>query len=186
MLDGYIEAFPDNGQTKLVVFSKRIPEAEECFKSTYGYRKDIEFILNDKPFTQEELVKLYHKADCYVNISHGEGLSMPDLEAMSTGLPVIGSNWDSRGEFLDDDVGWMVKIKELSHINLGLDDCGCWATYDQNDYIYKLRYVVNHPEEVVMKGKKGAERIRAKFTPRDSALAMDMMFVDIKTNGEGR
>ena len=27
-----------------------------------------------KPFPLEELMKLYERADCYVNISHGEGI----------------------------------------------------------------------------------------------------------------
>jgi glycosyltransferase involved in cell wall biosynthesis len=181
MLDGYISTFPDNGETKFIVFSKYIEEVNTMMREKYGYRADIEFVFNKTPFTLEEMVNLYHRADCYINISHGEGLSMPDMEAMSTGLPVIGSNWDTRGTFLDDEVGWMVKISGYSKAYTGMEDiCGQWAEYDTEDYKRLLKYVVEHPKEVERKGKKAAERIRNDFSPKRAALELNKMLQEVQ------
>jgi glycosyltransferase involved in cell wall biosynthesis len=180
-LDGYVNTFPDNGKTKFILFSKYVEEVENIMLAKYGYRKDIEFIFNKTPFTYKEMAELYGRADCYVNISHGEGLSMPDMEAMSTGLPVIGSNWDSRGVFLDNETGWMVKTVGYSKAYTGmLDICGQWMDYDKDEYVRLLKYTAEHPEECRKKGKKASERIRRDFTPERTALALDKMFEEIQ------
>jgi glycosyltransferase involved in cell wall biosynthesis len=182
MLEGYVNTFPDDGKTKFILFSKHVPEVEKMINDMYNYRKDIEFIFNKKPLTRKKLSELYHRADCYVNISHGEGLSIPDMEAMSTGLPVIGSNWDSRGVFLDNEVGWMVKIDGFTKaFSLMTDICGKWASYNTQDYMRLLKYVVEHPEEVRVKGKKAAERIRKEFTPEKTASALDKILQKVQS-----
>lgn len=106
---------------------------------------------------------------------------MPDMEAMSTGLPVIGSNWDSRGIYLDNEVGWMVKINGFTKAYTGMEDiCGQWADYDTEDYTRLLKYVAEHPEEVRTKGRKAAKRIHKEFTPEKAALALDKMLQEVK------
>lgn len=179
VVEGYISAFPDNGKTRFILKSNDFGELS-WFQNRYGYRKDVEFIYTKTPLTQQELIKLYGRADCYVNISHGEGIGMPDIEAMATGLPVIGSNWDARGTFLNEDVGWMLKIKAWT---VAYSDCvesnGEWADYDQEDYVRILQYVADHPEEAMEKGKVAAERIRNDFTPEQAALALDKVLMDI-------
>jgi glycosyltransferase involved in cell wall biosynthesis len=181
MLDGYISTFPDDGKTRFIVLSKYIKEVEDMMLAKYGHRKDIEFILNKTPLPIKELLALYKQADCYVNISHGEGLSIPDMEAMSTGLPVIGSNWDTRSVFLDDEVGWMVKINGFTKAYTGMIDiCGQWADYDTDDYVRLLKYVTEHPEEAREKGRKAAERIRIDFSPQRAALALDRILQEVQ------
>jgi glycosyltransferase involved in cell wall biosynthesis len=181
MLDGYISTFPDDGKTKFILCSQYRKEVEEMMLKKYRYRNDIEFIFSKHPFTREGSRQLFYRADCYVNISHGEGLSMPDMEAMSTGLPVIGSNWDSRGIYLDNEVGWMVKINGFTKAYTGMEDiCGQWADYDTEDYTRLLKYVAEHPEEVRTKGRKAAKRIHKEFTPEKAALALDKMLQEVK------
>lgn len=190
-LDGYLAAFPDNGKTKLIIKSGDFGDVSSLRPKCEG-RKDIEIIFTDgmKPFPLEELMKLYERADCYVNISHGEGIGMPDLEAMATGLPVIGSNWDTRGLFIDDDVGYVVKL--TGHVpayrHSGIEeDCGVWAAFDGNDYVRILKHVAEHKEEAREKGRKSAEKILNNFRSDQAAMDLDkvlMEIYDIKVNGK--
>jgi glycosyltransferase involved in cell wall biosynthesis/GT2 family glycosyltransferase len=183
ILEGYALTFPDNGKTKFILKSNDFGSPAP-FQELYKDRKDIEFIYTDeKPLTTEELIDLYKSADCYVNLSHGEGIGMPDLEALSTGIPVIGSNWDSRRVFLDDEVGWMVKVSHMDkayrYTLCKNDECGEWAMFDSQDYMRILKYVVDHQEESREKGRKGAERVTNNFTAKHSAKALDELFMDI-------
>jgi len=191
-LDGYLQAFPeDNGKTKLIIKSGDFGDVSSLRPKCEG-RKDIEIIFTDgmKPFPLEELMKLYERADCYVNISHGEGIGMPDLEAMATGLPVIGSNWDTRGLFIDDEVGYVVKIAGYApaYRHSGIEeDCGVWAMFDGDDYVRILKHVAKNPEEAREKGRKSAEKILNNFSADQAAKDLDdvlMEIYDIKVNNK--
>ncbi len=181
LIQGYVQAFPDDGKTKLILKAQNYGGDDSMYKDDayvkcYRHRKDIEFIFPTYIMSHEEILALYHRADCYINIAHGEGLGLPDMEAMATGLPVIGSNWDARSVFLDDSVGWMINISNMSDAYTYQGDghdYGKWADYNHDNYISILRYASKHPQEAKYKGKMGAERIRTKFTPKATAGALD-------------
>jgi GT2 family glycosyltransferase len=187
ILSGYAATFPDNGKTHFILKSNDFGEVT-AFRGMYKDRKDITFLYTDKiPMTQEDLLNLFGMADCYVNLSHGEGIGMPDLEALATGIPVIGSNWDTRKVFLDDEVGWMVKISRMDkayQYTFPNDDCGEWAHFDGEDYMRILKHVVENPEEAREKGRKGAERIKKNFSVEAAAKAVDDLFMDVYKNNK--
>lgn len=181
MIDGYCNTFDNDGRTRLIIKSNN-GGIIDYIKERYAHRNDIEFIYtNNTPLTNQEMRELYASADCYVNMSHGEGIGLPDLEAIATGIPVIGSNWDGRGTFLDENVGWMVKIDKYvkSYDFPGAEDSGVWAEYNTNDYHRILKYAFEHPEEVAFKGKRGSERVKDKFTSDIAAKSMDDLLMSI-------
>jgi|PlaIllAssembly_1097288.scaffolds.fasta_scaffold02300_2 glycosyltransferase involved in cell wall biosynthesis/GT2 family glycosyltransferase len=181
-IDAYVRSFPDDGKTKFIIKSNDFGKPDRLIKK-YGDRKDIEFIYtNEVPLSHEELLKLYQRADCYVNVSHGEGIGMPDLEALATGLPVIGSNWDTRGLFLDDEVGWIVKVDHMDKAykyTFPDDDCGEWAMFNDENIEQILKYVVEHQEEARAKGFKGSARVKEKFTVSRAAKELDELLMNI-------
>ena len=188
MLDGYCAAFPDDGKTKFILKSNDFGVVD-WFKAKYQHRKDIEFLYTaEKPFDQAELLELYRRADCYVNLSHGEGIGMPDIEALATGLPVIGSSWDTRGVFLDEEVGWMVDVSHLepAYQMTVKEDCGDWAAFRGEHYIAVLREAAGNPEVAKMRGAKGAERVRTNFAPENAAGALDSLLMDIYFKKQSR
>jgi len=181
LLDGYLRAFNDDGRTKLIIKSGDFGILEKITSVCAG-RNDVEMLYtSDKPMTTAEMLELYERADCYINISHGEGIGMPDLEAMATGLPVIGSNWDARGVFLDDAVGWMVNVAFFAPAyRSGVsEDCGEWAHYDGEHYVKLLKYVVDNPDEARRKGKTAADRVANNFNSVIAANAMDNILFEI-------
>lgn len=187
-LDGYCQVFPDDGRSKFILKSNDFG-VWDIFKTRYAHRKDIEFLYTkDPPYTREELLELFRCADVYVNLSHGEGIGMPDLEAMATGLPVIGSNWDTRGMFLDEQTGWPIKIAAFGPAYKGTvgEDCGTWAYYDGQDYIRVLQDIKKNPAIAREKGKAAAQRVREGFTPAKAARALDDVLMEIYAKEHAR
>ncbi len=181
LLECYMNAFPDDGKTKLIVKSNHFGGVEYSKNLTKG-RNDVEYIYtNEKPLSTQEMVDLYASADCYINLSHGEGTGMPEVEAMATGLPVITSNWDARKTFIDESVGWMIKVAYLdkAYKQLADEDCGEWAQYDLNNVVDLMRTAYNNPAEAKHRGLNGAERIKYKFSAKKAAQGFDAIFMDI-------
>jgi glycosyltransferase involved in cell wall biosynthesis/ubiquinone/menaquinone biosynthesis C-methylase UbiE len=181
LIEGYLRAFEDDGRTKLIIKSGDFGILEKI-KPICAGRNDIEMLYtSDKPMTTSEMLGLYERADCYINLSHGEGIGMPDLEAMATGLPVIGANWDARGAFLDNSVGWMVNVSFFAKAyRSGVEeDCGEWAHYDGEHYVKILRYVFDNQDEARNKGKLAAERVANNFNSKIAANAMDDILFEV-------
>jgi glycosyltransferase involved in cell wall biosynthesis/SAM-dependent methyltransferase len=188
MVDGYCQAFPPNGRTRLLYKSNDFGVLD-WFREHYKDRPDIEWIYtSQKPLHQAELLRLYQKADVYVNLSHGEGIGMPDLEAMATGLPVVGLNWDTRGLFLSEKTGWPLAVNrmEKAYRSTVQEDCGDWGCADTEEYVNALKEIANDPAVAREKGKRAAELVRREFTPEKAAAALDAVLFEIYEKRFGR
>lgn len=116
--------------------------------------KDRRIKVINRHYRFEELQALYPMMDCFVFPSHAEGSGLPPREAMSTGLPVILTNWSGLEE---------VALKEISYpltpvaIDIpdvrGPDQPGFMARIDIAELMYLMRYVYEHREESLSKGK---------------------------------
>jgi len=73
----------------------------------YGIADKLIVMEKGMPFGQ--LWGLYSMADAFLLPSKAEGLGLPILESMATGLPVIGTDCTAIGELLADDRGFPVK-----------------------------------------------------------------------------
>jgi glycosyltransferase involved in cell wall biosynthesis/tetratricopeptide (TPR) repeat protein len=65
-------------------------------------------LLLDRALGDEEMVRLYRAADCYVMPSRGEGWGRTYMEAMAVGLPTIGTRWSGNLEFMSDENAYLV------------------------------------------------------------------------------
>lgn len=63
-----------------------------------------------KGMTDEKLNLLYNLSSVSVNTSIGEGLSLPALEAMAVGLPVIATDYAAISELIDEGGGFKLDI----------------------------------------------------------------------------
>jgi len=92
--DLLIKAFDEEfkeGEAKLILkigtFWQKPIDYNQAVKNILGHEnKDI--IINSEYVSEEELVKFYQKADCFVAPTKGEGFGMTILNAMAVGLPV--------------------------------------------------------------------------------------------------
>jgi len=107
----------------------------------------------------------YNEADCYILPSRGEAFNLPALEAMSSSLPVIVSDFGGHLDFVNEDFSWLVPVKRLSHlserlckINSAYKDL--WFAEPEISDIRKImRYVYENRDEVKEKGAKARKYV---------------------------
>ena len=193
LLRAYCEAFTVDDDCGLILKISRshgiamsdvISQAEEVI---YGLgeslqkRFDIEII--DDPYTSEQMCQLYRAVDAFVLPSRGEGWGRPYMEAMATGLPVIGTAASGNIDFMNQNNSVLISAqsvpvpgKAVYEINVY---AGCnWFEPDllelgqamlviKNDPEHRKRISANAMNDIVEKhsisaGKRYFERAIAK------------------------
>jgi len=120
---------------------------------TVGHRSNV-------TLPPDQMAELYNYADCHVTTSHGESVSLPTLEMMSCGNPVICPNFSAMTEWVEDSgAGKLAKIKALWTTALLEDQC----LVDEIDCAKQMMEIYNDKKLCKEMGKKGAKYIREKF-----------------------
>lgn len=83
---------------KLVIVGKKAWMYEDILKSAFQNDTVKDRIILTDYVTDEDLVRLYNAAQCFIYPSFFEGFGIPPLEAMACGVPVIVSNASSLPE----------------------------------------------------------------------------------------
>lgn len=116
---------------------------------------------------QAALLEFLREIDAFVLPSRGEGFGLCALEAMSTGLPVIATNWSGPVEYLGCDFSLPLAYRlvdaggtEAHKIHF----FGMWAEPDYEHLRYLLRWVYDHPEEAAQRGRIASERVHKEWT----------------------
>jgi len=61
--------------------------------------------------SNKEMMRIHSTGDCFVSAHRGEGLGLPQVEAMSIGNPVISTNFGGVHEFFDNNNSWLIDYK---------------------------------------------------------------------------
>jgi len=85
---------------------------------------DERITVIDEDWTRDQMVALYHSHDCLLAPSRGEGSGLTPRDAMSTGLPVILTDWSGLSEIADSRYTYPVEVEELEPAPL---DCSSYA-----------------------------------------------------------
>ena len=127
---------------------------------------EIEFI--DDTLSEEEMFDLYRACDIFVSPYRGEGFSLPTLEAMACGLPVVVTAGGATDDFCDEEVAWLIPSSKVS---IGNDLDGAPLTGeafllepDSNVLTDTLKYIFLNPGEVIKTGINAQYRARTKWT----------------------
>jgi len=93
--DLLVKAFDEEfkpGEAKLLLkigtFWQKPIDYKQAVKNILGH-ENPDIIINSEYVAEEELVKFYHNADCFVAPTKGEGFGMTIINAMACGLPVV-------------------------------------------------------------------------------------------------
>lgn len=113
---------------------------------------------------EEEVPKLYASAHCFVLPSRGEGLGLPYIEAMASGLPVIATDWGAQQNYIKDGVNGMLipnkinLIRDVEYIKKCPHAVGhSWADADLKTLQEKMRWVFEYRAEAFEMGRRARE-----------------------------
>lgn len=106
-------------------------------------------ILTDPLYAN--LPGLYAAADAFVLPTRGEGWGRPYMEAMATGLPVIGTRWGGNLAFMNDFNSYLIDSSGLTEIGADIDVpyfAGLrWATPSVEHLVHSLRHIFRNRGE---------------------------------------
>lgn len=161
-----------NWQDLVTAFCSEFEPSEPVelwIKNTNGYWNSTLFqddrikIIN-RMYTFEEVQKLYSYFDCFVFPSHAEGSGLPPREAMATGLPTIVTNWSGLTEIADPSISYPLTPISIDHPDVrGPEQPGFMAKIDVQELMYLMRYVYEHPQEGIEKGKRASEYVHKEY-----------------------
>lgn len=134
--------------------------------STYMPR----IMIKNQKVDEERMSTFYQEADCFVLPSRGEAFCIPFLEAMAHGVPVIATDFGGHKDFINEDIGWFIDVKQLRRLSERLckiNVCykNLWfAEPDINSIRHLLRYTYEHKNEVKQKGNRAQQFVSHNHT----------------------
>jgi len=175
-------------KTTSVEESKELAEKFDFQHIEEGIWKKDNVILDARNVSEEELVKLYHDAHCFVFPSRGEGWGMTLGEAMATGLPCIATNFSGHTDFFNNlngyPIGYSLKTANMTMAGVEVGDrershTTVCAYPDVQELIGAMIYARIHYNESLALGREASKTMK-NFTWGASARTLINI---IKTHG---
>jgi len=151
------------------------PSVELYIKTTRveGLQRKGNVFLDGRNLPQNELVKLYHQAHCFLFPSRGEGFGLTLAEAMRTGLPCIGTNYSGHTDFFDEKVGYPIGYTmgegEMTFVGDGHNEKTEIAYPHVDTMAEEMINVRMNYKDALKKGERASRRIATQFTWEKSA-----------------
>lgn len=162
VLAAFLAAFRLNEEVKLIIkmpgWSKNKLPWEYDIRKEKGINSDkIEIIA--EPYTDAQMVKLYRRADVFLQPSFSEGFGMAILEAFASGVPAIVTGYGAQMEFCTAAnsfiVGYkLVQANEIQYDVGAQDNDAVIALPDKDELARILRGIYKNPE--IARDKKDA------------------------------
>jgi hypothetical protein len=132
---------------------------------------EIEYINNE--MSEEEIASLYRACDMFVSTYRGEGFSLPTLEAMASGLPVIVTRGGATDDFTNEENAWYINSKPIvvnaTDLNTKNNDM-CLLEPDFDEIVNTLQYVCKNSTNNFSKGLIGSYIARKYWTWKKATL----------------
>lgn len=138
-------------------------------KLGYGFKNTAPLVLITKTLKNTELKGLYTLGNAFVLPTRGEGVGLPFIEALSSGIPVIATKWGGQMDFLNEGNAFFVDYKLQSTVKsmkkaiardfrfLFGEKNQMWAEPDISSLRNQMRKAYENPSLCNSKGKQGRE-----------------------------
>ena len=128
-LEAFRRAFGDSPDVRLIVkLNGRIADQDGIVQSA---RRAPNVVLKSGFLDDDAMQELHRSADVLLSLHRAEGFGLPMLEAMSHGVPVVGTGWSGNTDFMTSDNSALVPF-ELVPVQdaAGMYSGGEWAEPD--------------------------------------------------------
>lgn len=182
LLQAYVKAFTSTDDVCLVIkdfggdsFYKG-QTAKQAIEKIRERADAPEIVYIDTIFSEDEMPALYNSCDVYVSTYRGEGFSLPTLEAMACGLPVIVTKGGSTDDFVDESVGWLIDAEPRllgdKIDNHPIEGDAFLLEPNREELESVLKDIYEDPRDVFIKGMIAQYRARKHFTWNRSTLKL--------------
>jgi len=177
LLKAYWEAFEDNEDVALLlkVYKKDFTESERevirddinGWKSELGMKNYAKVFLVLGELSTKNMMRLHSTGDCFVSAHRGEGLGLPQLEAMSVGNPIISTNFGGIHEMLTDKEAWLVdydltQVFNMIHIPW-YNSRHLWASVDSEHLKESMLEAYSNRELAAKKGRSARAFVKREL-----------------------
>ena len=128
-VEAFRRAFGDSPSARLVLkLNGRGAEVDDL-RSSVG---DMPNVTTIAEFLDDgALARLYRSTDVLLSLHRAEGFGLPLLEAMSHGVPVVGTDWSGNTEFMTEENSMLVPYRLVPVTDAaGIYTTGTWAEPD--------------------------------------------------------
>jgi len=163
LLRAYLQTFNKDDEVCLVVKDMGVDTfykgqtAQELIAQAQLNPNAPEIIYIKDSLTDEQMASLYRACDMFVSPYRGEGFSIPTLEAMASGLPVIVTKGGATDDFTYDQNAWYInselKLFEQNQNNVNpnsnnniIDNETYLLEPDYAELVETLDFVARNPE----------------------------------------
>jgi glycosyltransferase involved in cell wall biosynthesis len=133
------------------------------------------------PVDETALAQICYDADCFVFPSRGEGFGMTPLEAMATGMPIIIPNAHGLTEYFNSEFMYEAPVGDTCpalYSRYKNQDVGKMVICDVDKLAKQMRYIYEHQDEALEKGKRGAEYAK-NWTFTKTAVKLKAIFDEV-------
>jgi len=182
LLESFVSAFTSRDDVVLVVKDMgtesvyRGQTSEQLIERIQKTPDAPEIIYYKNYFTEEEMASLYRACDVYVSPYRGEGFSLPTLEAMACGLPVIVTEGGATEDFVLEEFAWKIPSYRISIGNYIDNDplvSEAFLLEPDSDYLTNLmRSIYQNPADITVRGILASSYARKYWTWKRSTLKL--------------
>jgi glycosyltransferase involved in cell wall biosynthesis/predicted SAM-dependent methyltransferase len=182
LLQSYIKAFSNDDDVCLIIkdiggdtFYKG-QTAEELIRDIQRNSHSPEIIYIKDYLSEQEMASLYRSCDVFVSPYRGEGFSLPTLEAMACGLPVVVTNGGATEDFVLDEFSWKIEagLKSIGNVLDGKQLTGeaFLLEPDAEDFEEILKSIYKTPSVRLSKGLQASAYARKFWNWKRSTLKL--------------
>jgi len=182
LLDVYLKTFTKDDEIVLIVKDLgsdtfyRGQTAKANIVESQNNPNAPEIIYIDQSMSEEELASLYRACDVLVCPYRGEGFSLPTLEAMACGLPVIVTKGGSTDDFTDEYSAWYISANSVPIGNeidgKELTDDSFLLEPNKDELAAIMKYVSTNPTQILSAGLIASAKARKDWTWRKATIKM--------------
>ncbi|MFA6364934.1 MAG: glycosyltransferase [Candidatus Paceibacterota bacterium] len=166
IIRAFERAFPGNEKVRLIIKCSNASVDQIHFDELQKAANDSRIQLMNTYLDREEVNSLINVCDAYISLHRSEGFGLTMAEAMALKKPVIGTNYSSNTDFMNEDNSFPVRYSLIPiQKDYGVYTKGnFWADPDVAHAAEQMRVVYENPDVALRKAMFGAREIAMHFS----------------------